>query len=64
MSPPAVDVESEEPVDFTIKNEHGSPNPEAQEHDMTDMAAFIASATAAVRNAGQGNYQVNIADKT
>ena len=31
---------------------------------MTDMAAFIASATAAVRNAGQGNYQVNITDKT
>lgn len=57
VSPPAVDVESEEPVDFTIKNEHGSPNPEVQEHDMTDMAAFIASATAAVRNAGQGNYQ-------
>ena len=58
VSPPAVDAESEEPVDFTIKNEQGSPNPEAPEPDMTDMAAFIASATAAVRNAGQGNYQV------
>jgi len=57
VSPPAGDAETEEPVDFTIKNEHGSPTPEAQEQDMTDMAAFIASATAAVRNAGQGNYQ-------
>lgn len=57
VSPPVVDAESEEPVDFTIKNEQGSPAPDAQEQDMTDMAAFIASATAAVRNAGQGNYQ-------
>ena len=50
-------------MDFTIKNEHGSPNPEGPEQDMTDMAAFIASATAAVRNAGQGNYQVTVRSK-
>ena len=36
------------PVDFTIKSEHSTPPPAA---DLTDMAAFLANAAAAVRSA-------------
>ena len=48
---------TEGPVDFTVKCEQvESPNPR-EEQDMSDMAAFIASATAAVRSAGAGSFQ-------
>ena len=43
-------------MDFTVKCEQAE---EARdEPDMADMAAFIASATAAVRNAGGNSFQV------
>ena len=46
----AVEAETDGPVDFTIKSEHSTPPPAP---DLTDMAAFLASAAAAVRTAHQ-----------
>ena len=43
------------PVDFTIKSEHSSPPPSG---DMTDMAAFLASAAAAVRTSNQVDIKI------
>ena len=63
--PRSTEPESEGPVDFTIKNEQFCSSPEQQDKegpDMTDMAAFLASASAAVRNVG--SFQVrNIEQK-
>ena len=47
---------TEGPVDFTVKCEEEEAAKE--EPDMSDMAAFIASATAAVRSAGGNSFQV------
>lgn len=52
-------AEAEGPVDFTIKNEQFCSSPELPDKevpDMGDMAAFLASAQQAVRNAG--HFQV------
>lgn len=52
---------TEGPVDFTVKcEEEEQPKEEMEgiQPDMSDMAAFIASATAAVRNAGGNSFQV------
>jgi len=46
---------TEGPVDFTVKCEEEEAAKE--EPDMSDMAAFIASATAAVRSAGGNSFQ-------
>ena len=65
-SPGAAVLQEEEPVDFTLKSEQcggvgGSPAGETGEPhhqtDLPDMAAFIASATAAVRSVG--SFQVS-----
>jgi len=45
-------VETDGPVDFTIKSEHSTPPPAP---DLGDMAAFLATAAAAVRTAHQEN---------
>ena len=53
--PRSTEPESDGPVDFTIKNEQFCSSPENQEKeapDMADMAAFLATASAAVRNVG------------
>ena len=44
------DGEVDGPVDFTIKSEHSSPPPTG---DMTDIATFLASSTAAGRTSNQ-----------
>ena len=50
--------QANDPVDFTVKNEESAPgNPPDQEEELPDMAAFIASAAAAVRNVG-AQFQV------
>ena len=52
---------TEGPVDFTVKceeEEQAKEEMEGVQPDMSDMAAFIASATAAVRNAGGNSFQV------
>ena len=54
---------TEGPVDFTVKCEEDEHAKEEMDNgvgqpDMSDMAAFIASATAAVRNAGGNSFQV------
>ena len=53
---------TEGPVDFTVKCEEEEQAKEEMDNgvqpDMSDMAAFIASATAAVRNAGGNSFQV------
>ena len=53
---------TEGPVDFTVKCEEEEQPKEEMDNgvqpDMSDMAAFIASATAAVRNAGGNSFQV------
>jgi len=51
---------TEGPVDFTVKceeEEQAKEEMEGVQPDMSDMAAFIASATAAVRNAGGNSFQ-------
>ena len=53
--PRSTELEADGPVDFTIKNEQFCSSPENQEKeapDMADMAAFLATASAAVRNVG------------
>ena len=55
----SAEAETEGPVDFTIKNDTFCSSPEIQDKDvpdMGDMAAFLASASAAVRNVG--HFQV------
>ena len=55
----SAEAEAEGPVDFTIKNEQFCSSPELPDKevpDMGDMAAFLASAQQAVRNAG--HFQV------
>ena len=55
---------TEGPVDFTVKCEEEEQDRKEEmemngvQPDMSDMAAFIASATAAVRNAGGNSFQV------
>ena len=59
-SSPVETVEGEGPVDFTIKAEQmmNCSSPETvHEKDLPDMAAFFASASAAVRNVS--HFQVN-----
>ena len=50
-SSPAEQAETDGPVDFTIKTDPNCSSPEvAQDKELPDMAAFLASASAAVRN--------------
>ena len=50
-SSPVETPETDGPVDFTIKADPSCSSPEtAQDKDLPDMAAFLASASAAVRN--------------
>ena len=53
---------TEGPVDFTTvkceEEEQTKEEMDGVQPDMSDMAAFIASATAAVRNAGGNSFQV------
>ena len=50
-SSPAEHPETDGPVDFTIKADPTCSSPEAaQDKELPDMAAFLASASAAVRN--------------
>lgn len=50
-APSPGEQEGEGPVDFTLKADQTCSSPEtAQDKELPDMAAFLASATAAVRN--------------
>ena len=51
VSSPVEHPETDGPVDFTIKADPTCSSPEtAQDKELPDMAAFLASASAAVRN--------------
>ena len=61
-SSPVEQPETEGPVDFTIKADPTCSSPEtAQDKDLPDMAAFLASASAAVRNVT--HFQVSLSSQ-